>query len=399
MSRTVGTTGLRTLKDVEVDSRRVFVRADFNVPLDKTSGRIADDTRIRAALPTVEYLFDHHAAVILASHLGRPTGKRIAGLSMAPVAARLSELLGRKVTLAADCVGDEVEKLARAMKPGDVLLLENLRFHAEEEANAPAFVQRLARLASVYVNDAFGTAHRAHASTEGIAHILPSAAGLLMEKEIRALSAVMNQPERPFTAIIGGAKISTKIGVLAHLVPKVDILIVGGGMANTFFAAKGYETGTSLMETDKIEMARGLLASADGRKIMLPLDVVVTQDVTGGEKRTVKVDHVPDGWAIVDIGPRSVERFGNEIKASRTVLWNGPMGIFEVPAFARGTLAIAKEVAASSAETVVGGGDSVAAIEQMGLTDKMTHVSTGGGATLEFLEGIDLPGIKALMKG
>ena len=387
---------LRTLRDLDLDGKRVFVRVDFNVPLSKTTGAITDDTRIRAAIPTIDYLRGQRARVILASHLGRPKGQRVESMSLAPVAERLSELLDAPVRFAPDCIGPEVYAMVEELGPGDVLLLENLRFHPEEETNDQGFARKLAALADAYVNDAFGTAHRAHASTEGIARLLPSAAGLLMEKEIAALSGVLDAPRHPFTAIIGGAKISTKIGVLEHLLPKVDALIIGGGMANTFFAAKGYEIGTSLVERDQVSTAEKLLAGPGGPKLLLPTDVVVTQDVSGGETRAVPAGSVPEGWAIVDIGPESIEEFGRQIDLSHTVLWNGPMGIFEVPAFAAGTLAIAQCLADSEAETIVGGGDSVAAIEQMGLAEKMSHVSTGGGASLEFLEGVDLPGIQVL---
>jgi phosphoglycerate kinase len=397
MTTTESAARLRTLRDLDVEGKRVFVRVDFNVPLDKSTGKITDDTRIRAALPTINYLLQHQAVIILASHLGRPKGIRNEALSLRPVADRLSELLGRQVELAPDSVGPEVEAMVGRMHGGDVILLENLRFHTEEEKNNPAFVDQLARLADVYVNDAFGTAHRAHASTEGIAHKLPSAAGLLMEREIAALGSVLESPRRPFTAIIGGAKISSKIGVLKHLLEKVDSMIIGGGMANTFFAAQGHGVGTSLVETDQIETARDLLNGPEREKILLPVDVVITHDISSpDEVRVVNAASVPDGWAIVDIGPESVKAFERQIDSSHTVLWNGPMGIFETPAFARGTLEIAKRLAASGAETIVGGGDSVAAVEQMGLADRMTHVSTGGGASLEFLEGIQLPGIKVL---
>ena len=389
--------GLRTMSGLDVERRRVLVRVDFNVPLDKATGAITDDTRIRAALPTINYLLGRHAIVILASHLGRPKGVRNESLSLDPVAARLSELLGRHVDMAPDCIGPGVEARVRQLRPGDILLLENLRFHAEEEKNDPEFVAELAKLADVYVNDAFGTAHRAHASTEGVAHILPSAAGLLMEREIKALSGVLEHPEHPFTAIIGGAKISTKIGVLGNLLAKVDALIIGGGMANTFFAAQGYALGASLVESDQIPSARAILDAPSGAKIRLPADVAITPDVaTAAETKVVPAGNIPPGWSIVDIGPESIAQFGSLIKDSRTILWNGPMGIFETPAYAKGTLEIAKALAASDGETIVGGGDSVAALEQMGLAGKMTHVSTGGGASLEFLEGIELPGIKVL---
>ncbi|HEV3309527.1 MAG TPA: phosphoglycerate kinase [Chloroflexota bacterium] len=382
---------------MEVDGKRVFVRVDFNVPQERATGRITDDTRIRAAVPTISYLRDHHARVILASHLGRPKGQRSQSLSLAPVAERLGELLGMPVDFAPECVGPAVEAKIAEIGPGEVILLENLRFHAEEEANDPIFAGQLAALADVYVNDAFGTAHRAHASTEGIARLLPSAAGLLMEEEVRALSGVLEHPARPFTAIIGGAKISTKFGVLKHLLERVDSMIIGGGMANTFFAAQGHGVGSSMLEPDLVPVARDLLRGARHQKLLLPTDVVVTRDLSGaGETKTVPVDAVEAGWAIVDVGSESIEQFGKRIDSAGTVLWNGPMGIFEIPGFAAGTLAIAKRMADTCAETIVGGGDSVAAIEQMGLADRMSHVSTGGGASLEFLEGIQLPGIAVL---
>ena len=396
MTMTATTGKLRTLRDLDVEGKRVFVRVDFNVPLDKTTGQTTDDTRIRAAVPTIEHLRSRKAKIIVASHLGRPKGQRVESLSLAPVATRLSEILGSPVKFVAESVGPEVEEQASSLEPGDVLLLENLRFHPEEEGNDPEFAAALSRLADVYVNDAFGTAHRAHASTEGMAHLLPSAAGLLMEREITALSGLLDNPEHPFTAIIGGAKISSKIGVIENLLPKVDALIIGGGMANTFLRAEGYKTGNSLVEEDQVETARQLMSGPGMGNILLPSDVVITNDIAGGETRTVGADEVPDGWSIVDIGPNAIAEFGRKVDASKTILWNGPMGIFEVPAFAAGTLEIAKRAAESSGQTIVGGGDSVAAIEQMGLAEKMSHVSTGGGASLEFLEGIDLPGITVL---
>lgn len=390
-------TRLRTLEDLDVAGKRVFLRVDFNVPLDNETGAIADGTRITAALPTIEYLRRQGAIVILASHLGRPKGTRIEGLSLAPIALRLSDLLGRPVEFAPDCVGPQVQGFVSRLRPGDVILLENLRFHSEEEDNEPSFSAELAALADVYVDDAFGAAHRAHASTEGIAHRLPSAAGFLMEREIEALSGVLQNPERPFTAIIGGAKISSKIGVLENLRHRVDSLIVGGGMANTFLAARGYGIGTSLVERDQIETAAGLLEKWGAERLLLPTDVVVSADATkASETRLVGVELVPADWAIVDVGSESIAAFGRVIEASNTVLWNGPMGIFEISPYAAGTLEIARFLADSDAATIVGGGDSVAALEQVGLADKMTHVSTGGGASLEFLEGVDLPGIRVL---
>jgi len=368
----------KTLQDVDLDGKRVFVRVDFNVPLD--NGRITDDTRIRETLPTIRYLLDHGAAVILASHLGRPKGKPVDSMRLAPVAERLSQLLSRPVAMAPDCVGPEVERMAQGLQPGQVLLLENLRFHPEEEANDPDFARQLASLADVYVNDAFGSAHRAHASTAGIARYLPAVSGFLMGRELEALGGVLNNPRRPLAALIGGAKISSKIGVLQHLLDVADEFLIGGGMANTLLKAEGKEVGASLVEEDKVDVARSFLAAAGerGRSVYLPSDVV------------------PAGWMIADIGPASVEEFSKVLQGAGTVVWNGPMGVFEVPQFAAGTRALATALADSSAETIVGGGDSVAAVEQAGVADRMAHISTGGGASLEFLEGRELPGVAAL---
>ncbi len=385
----------KTVRDIDVAGKRVLVRADFNVPLDET-GEITDDRRIEAALPTIRYLREQGAKVILCSHLGRPKGKVVEGLRLTPVAKRLSELLAVKVVKTDDCVGDAVKQAVEAMKPGDVVLLENLRFHAEEEKNDADFAEQLASLADVYVNDAFGTAHRAHASTEGVTHYLPAVAGFLLEKEINFLGKALADPEHPFVAILGGAKVSDKIGVIENLLPKVDHLIVGGGMANTFFVAQGYEVGKSLLEEDKVDLAKGLLARA-GDKLSLPVDVVVADEFAAGAwHKTVPVDEVPADWRILDIGPKSVEQFAKILRGARTVVWNGPMGVFEFPAFAAGTVAIAKALAGTSATTIIGGGDSAAAVEQAGLADQMTHISTGGGASLEFLEGKVLPGVDAL---
>ncbi|MGC8787525.1 MAG: phosphoglycerate kinase [Anaerolineae bacterium] len=385
----------KTIRDIEVAGKRVLVRVDFNVPLDKT-GQITDDTRIRAALPTIEYLRDKGAKVIVCSHLGRPKGKVAEEFRLTPVAKRLSELLGTTVQKTDDCIGPEVEKAIAAMKPGDVLLLENLRFHAEEEANDPGFAKQLAALADIYVNDAFGAAHRAHASTEGVAHFLPAVAGFLMERELTFLGKALAEPTRPFVAILGGAKVSDKIGVIENLLPKVDWLIVGGGMANTFLKALGYEVGASLVEEDKVELAKDLLQRA-GKKLMLPVDVVIADAFAAdAQHQTVPVDKVLPGWRILDIGPKSVEAFKAVLQKAKTVVWNGPMGVFEFPAFAAGTVAIAKCLAETDATTIIGGGDSAAAVEQAGVADKMTHISTGGGASLEFLEGRVLPGVAAL---
>lgn len=390
----------KTVRDINVKGRRVLVRVDFNVPLDKATGQITDDARIRAALPTIRYLVDQGARTILCSHLGRPDGKVVESLRLAPVAARLSELLGRPVAIAPDCIGPAVEKAVAALNPGDILLLENLRFHPEEEANDPTFARALASLAEVYVNDAFGTAHRAHASTEGVAHYLPAVAGLLMEKEIDYLSRALERPERPFAAIIGGSKVSDKIGVLKNLLGKVNAMLIGGGMANTFLLAKGYDVGQSLAEPDKVAEAEEIMAMAleKGSKLLLPVDVAVADRFAADAAcRVVPVDNVPADWRILDIGPQTSAMFTTEIKAARTVLWNGPLGVFEFPRFAKGTLAIARALAESGAITIVGGGDSVAAVEQAGVTDKISHISTGGGASLEFLEGKVLPGIAVLL--
>jgi phosphoglycerate kinase len=385
----------KTIRDIDVAGKRVLVRVDLNVPLDK-AGNVTDDTRIRAALPTIQYLCDKGARVILCSHLGRPKGKVADEFRLTPVAKRLSELLGMPVVKTDDCIGPEVEKTVAAMQPGDVVLLENLRFYAEEEANAPDFAKKLAALADVFVNDAFGTAHRAHASTEGVTHYLPAVAGFLMERELTFLGKALAAPARPFVAVLGGAKVSDKIGVIENLLPKVDQLIVGGGMANTFFKALGYEVGDSLVEADKLDVAKDLLKRG-GKKLLLPVDVVIADAFTADAKhKTVAVDKVPAGWRILDIGPKSIEAFKAVLSKARTVVWNGPMGVFEFPAFAAGTVALAKALAETDATTIIGGGDSAAAVEQAGVADKMTHISTGGGASLEFLEGRVLPGVAAL---
>jgi len=385
----------KTVRDIQVAGKRVLVRADFNVPLDE-AGQITDDRRIQAVLPTLRYLREQGARVILCSHLGRPKGKVVEGLRLTPVAKRLSKLLGTEVVKTDDCIGCDVERVVAAMKPGDVVLLENLRFHAEERANDRDFAEQLAALADIYVNDAFGTAHRAHASTEGVTHFLPAVAGFLMEREITFLGQALAEPTRPFVAILGGAKVSGKIGVIENLLPKVDQLIVGGGMANTFFKAQGHEVGASLLEDDKVDLAKDLLKRA-ADKLSLPVDVVVADAFAADAKhKTVPVDKVPADWRILDIGPESVKQFIKILKKAKTVVWNGPMGVFEFPAFAVGTVAIAQALAETEATTIIGGGDSAAAVEQAGLSDQMTHISTGGGASLEFLEGKGLPGVDAL---
>jgi len=374
------------------------VRVDFNVPLEK--GKVADDTRIRAALPTLSALIEGGASIGLVSHLGRPKGTD-AKLSLAPVAKRLAEITKREIPLLDESVGPGVEKAIRAMEPGDVVMLENVRFHPEEEKNDPAFAKKLAAGFDLYVNDAFGTAHRAHASTEGVARILPAYAGLLLEKELVALGGILDRPAHPFVAIIGGAKVSTKMDVLRSLVPRVDTLAIGGGMANTFLLAMGRPIGRSLAEPDKQTEARRVTdeIKADGKELLLPLDVVAapSADAEGASGAAIyDVDEVPSNLAIVDIGPRTIERYAAVIKSAKTIFWNGPVGVFEVPAFANGTRRIAELMAESGATTVVGGGESVQAVEEAGLADKMTHVSTGGGASLELIEGKTLPGVAAI---
>ncbi len=385
----------RTIRDVAWAGKRALVRCDFNVPLDD-KGAITDDTRIRASLPTIQYLLDHDAAVILCSHLGRPKGKVVESMRLTPVAARLSELLNRPVLKLNDCIGPEVQASCHAAQPGDIILLENLRFYNQEEANDPDFSQKLAELADIYVNDAFGTAHRAHASTAGVASYLPAVAGFLLEKEIEFLGNAVNNPKRPFVAILGGAKISDKIGVIQNLLTKADFLLIGGGMANTFLKAKGYEMGDSLVEESSVELAQDLLAQGNG-KLVIPVDVVVANAFSAdAAHKVVAVDAVEPGWRVLDIGPATIGLFDAKIAAAATIVWNGPMGVFEMAPFATGTFAVAKALAASGALTVIGGGDSVAAVEQAGLANKMTHISTGGGASLEFLEGLELPGVAAL---
>ncbi|ACL22713.1 Phosphoglycerate kinase [Desulfitobacterium hafniense DCB-2] len=386
------------LKDIAVQGKRVFVRVDFNVPMDD-HGNITNDTRIRAALPTIHYLIDEGAKIILASHLGRPKGKPDPNYSLAPVAKRLGELLKRPVAMATDCIGPEVEKAAAQLQEGEVLLLENVRYHAEEEKNEPEFVKQLARLAEVYVNDAFGTAHRAHASTEGIAHHLPGVAGFLLQKEIESMGKALENPERPFVAIIGGAKVSDKIGVIENLLHKVDALIIGGGMANTFLKAQGYSLGKSLVEGDKLSLAQEILEQ--GRElqvdILLPQDVVAAKEFKADAPyRVTPVREIAEDEMALDIGPESAGLFSARIQKARTIVWNGPMGVFEMEQFAKGTEKVAQAVALCPGLTIVGGGDSVAAVEKMGVGEQMSHISTGGGASLKLLEGKTLPGIAAL---
>jgi phosphoglycerate kinase len=386
----------KTIRDVDVKGKRVLVRVDFNVPL--SEGTVSDDTRIQAALPTIQYLLDGNAMVILCSHLGRPKGEVEDDLKMDPVALRLSELLGRPVTKLDDCVGPEVEAAVQAAMPGDAILLENTRFHPEEKANDPAFAAQLAALADLYVDDAFGSAHRAHASTEGITHYLPAVAGFLMEKELEFLGSALAAPQRPFVAILGGAKISDKIGVIENLLDQVDALLIGGGMANTFLKADGYDVADSLVEDGSLDTARALIERA-GNKLVLPVDVTVADRFEAGAfSQVVSVAQVPPKWRILDVGPRTLELFQERLDGARTVVWNGPMGVFEFPKFAQGTEAVARMLAAlPGATTIIGGGDSAAAVKRTGLAGRMSHISTGGGASLEFLEGKALPGVAVLL--
>lgn len=389
----------KTIRDINVKGKRVFVRVDFNVPLDADL-KITDDARITESLPTIRYLVDHDARVILASHLGRPKGKVKEEARLTPVARRLHELLGRPVKKMDDCIGPEVQAAIAAMQDGDVILLENLRFHEGEEKNNPDFVKELAALAEVYVNDAFGTAHRAHASTEGVAHLVrPAVAGLLMEKELAMLGKVLTNPERPFVAILGGAKVSDKIGVIQNLLGKVDSLLIGGAMMFTFFKAQGTSIGKSLVEDDKLELARELLEAAKtkGVDLRLPTDVLVSESADEPiNAKTVPCSAIPDNALGMDIGEETIRAYAGVIAGAKTVCWNGPMGRFEVDAFAAGTRGVAEAVAESAAVSIIGGGDSAAAVKQMGLADKITHISTGGGASLEFLEGLELPGVAIL---
>jgi phosphoglycerate kinase len=388
-----------SVRDVTVSGKRVFVRVDFNVPMDEKSGRITDDGRIRAALPTIRYLMDNGAMVILASHLGRPDGKVVDSMRMAPVARRLSELLGTAVGTTLDCVGPEVETASRSLRKGDVLLIENLRFHAEEEANDPAFAAALAKLADIYVDDAFGTAHRKHASIVGVARDLPAVAGLLMERELMMLGGLLESPAHPFCALLGGAKISDKIGLLRTIMNKVDRVLIGGGMAATFLRAQGLATGLSLTEEDRVSTAAEIMGEAEKRKIrlLLPVDVLVADKTSSGAvSRTVPSNRVPPDMRIVDIGPQAIADFQNQLKGCKTVFWNGPMGIYEVPGFGEGTRAMATAIAGLQASTVIGGGSTADIVASLGLEAKMTFVSTGGGASLSFLSGEKLPGVEAL---
>jgi len=384
----------KTIEDVELKGKKVLVRVDFNVPLD--GAKVADDTRIQAAIPTIKYLLDQNAAVILCSHLGRPKGKPEPAYSLQPAAEKLSDLMDRDVKFVDDCIGEKVKDAASALKPGEILVLENTRFHEGEKKNDPKMAEEMASLADIFVNDAFGTAHRAHASTVGVTDYLPSVAGYLMEKEIKFLDQAIENPERPFVAILGGAKVSDKIGVIKNLLKKADTVLIGGGMANTFFKAMGYPVAESLVEDDVLDTAREL-AEEGGNKLRLPVDVVIADNFENdAKKKVMDVGPVPDGWRILDIGPDTIKNFEKVVSESKTVVWNGPMGVFEMPNFAEGTFEIAKAVANSDAVSIIGGGDSASAIKKAGLTDRITHVSTGGGASLEMLEGIKLPGLAAL---
>ncbi len=387
----------KTIEDIDVSGKKVLVRCDFNVPLD--NGTITDDKRIRESLKTIQYLVDHNAKVILCSHLGRPKGEFNLKYSLAPVAKRLSELLGKDVAMASDVIGPDAKAKAAALKDGDVMLLENVRFHKEEEKNDPAFAKELASLAEIYVNDAFGTSHRAHASTAGVADYLPAVCGYLIQKEITIMGGALSNPKRPFVAILGGAKVSDKIGVITNLLDKVDTLIIGGGMAYTFNKARGFQIGTSLVEDDKLELAKDLMKKAEekGVKFLLPIDNKVGDEFKPDcNFMVVDSDKIPADYMGLDIGPKTEKLFADAIKGAGTVVWNGPMGVSEWENFAGGTRAIATAVAESGAVSIIGGGDSAAAIEKLGFADKMTHISTGGGASLEFLEGLELPGIAAL---
>ncbi len=389
----------KTIRDIDVAGKRVLVRVDFNIPLDN-NGQVAEDNRIVTALPTINYLIEQKAKVILISHLGRPKGKVDEKYRMDPVAIRLSELLGKKVLKVDDCVGDAVRLAIEQMQAGDVILLENVRFHAEEEKNEEKFARQLAELADIFVNDAFGAAHRPHASTEGVAEFLPAVAGFLMEKELDILGRLLTHPEHPFVAVIGGAKVTDKIAVISNLLDQVDTMIIGGGMSNTFLKAQGYDIGKSLSDTSKVDLAKSMISEAKskGVRLLLPVDVVVApMAAPDAEQKNVPVDRIPPEWMALDIGADTIALFAEALRTANTIVWNGPMGVFEMEPFAKGTDAIADAMAQSKGTTIVGGGDSVAAIIKAGVADKITHMSTGGGASLEFLEGRKLPGVEALM--
>ncbi len=389
----------KTIKDIDLKGKKVFVRCDFNVPKDE-NGNITDNTRIVAALPTIKYLLEQNCKLILASHLGRPKGEFKPEYSLAPVAKELSKLLGKEVIMAKDVVGEDATSKASSLKEGEILLLENVRFHKEETENDAEFSKKLASMAEVFVNDAFGTAHRAHSSTTGIASFLPAVSGFLIEKELEFLGNAVNNPERPFVAILGGAKVSDKIGVIDSLLEKVDTLMIGGGMAYTFFKAQGYEVGNSICEMDKLDLAKSAMEKAKqkGVKLMLPVDTKIGKEFKADtESKTVKYTEIPADWEGFDIGAETIKIFSDELRNAKTVIWNGPLGLFEFDQFAIGTNEIAKVLSEIDATTIIGGGDSAAAVKKAGLEDKMTHISTGGGASLEFLEGKKLPGIEALM--
>ena len=388
----------KTIRDIPLKGKRALVRVDFNVPMDG-EGNITDDNRILGALPTIRYLVEQGAKVVLMSHMGRPKGTVNPKYSLAPVARRLSELMGQPVHMAADVIGEDADRKVAALKEGEVALLENLRYHAEEEKNDPEFAKKLASYGEVYVNDAFGTAHRAHASTEGVAHFLPAVSGFLIEKELKFLGQAVENPERPFVAVLGGAKVSDKLGVINNLLDKVDTLIIGGGMAYTFVKARGGQIGKSLLEEDKLDYAREMLkkAAEKGVNLLLPEDTLAADSFSNDARsRAVPSGEIPEGWQGLDIGPKAQQKFFEAVRNAKTVVWNGPMGVFEFPNFAAGTRAVARAMAESHATTIVGGGDSAAAVAQLGFADKISHISTGGGASLEFLEGLELPGVAAL---
>ncbi|MEA3442809.1 MAG: phosphoglycerate kinase [Chloroflexota bacterium] len=389
----------KSIGDIDVEGKRVLVRVDFNVPLDINTGCISDDSRIRASLPTIEYLVNHKARVVLCSHLGRPHGKVVEGLRLKPIAEHLSQLINLPVKTVNECIGEKVENEVKKLKEGEILFLENLRFHPEEEANDPAFAQDLAKLADIYVNDAFGTAHRAHASTVGVAKYLPAVAGFLMRKELQTMEKILHDPEHPFACLIGGAKVSDKIGLLQNMLKQIDILLIGGGMAATFFKARDYEVGYSSVEADKLDLAKDLLDKAQAWKVLLqlPCDVVVAQEIrNGASNKIVSIKNIPQDGYIVDIGPKTIELFRQKLSKCRTIMWNGPMGVYEIPQFSQGTESLAIFLSTLNAITVIGGGSSAEVVQQMGLAEKMAHVSTGGGATLRFLEGTALPGVEVL---
>lgn len=390
----------KSVLDAAISGKKVLLRCDFNVPQNKETGEITSDKRIKAALPTIKYLLDNGAAVIACSHLGKPKGEWKPKLSLAPVAEHLSKLLDRPVIFANDIIGEDAKAKAAALKPGEIMLLQNLRYDIREEKNDPEFAKELASLADIYVSDAFGTVHRAHASTAGVAAYLPAYAGLLVLKELSVMGKALEEPARPFVAVLGGAKVSDKIGVINNLLSKADTIIIGGGMAYTFIKAMGYEIGKSLLEEDKLDYARSMIEKAKEKnvKLLLPVDTAVGSEFAPDcERKVVKVSEIPADWMGMDIGPETIKLFSDAVKSAATVVWNGPMGVFEFDAFAQGTEAMAKALAESGAVTIVGGGDSAAAVEKLGYADKMTHISTGGGASLEFLEGLELPGVACLM--